>query len=88
MVCGMTVPQQPVDRGSSATAIRLRVPVFESRVRDMGAETRVDQARLCGTDRRNLYRIINGETTPTLELAMQMSSRLGLAVEELFEQVG
>lgn len=84
----MAATHSDSERDMNATAqIRLRLPVFESRVREMGITTRVDQARFCGTDRRNLYRILNGETTPTLDLAMQMSNRLGLAVEDLFEQV-
>lgn len=87
MVCGMAASQEAPNRGIRATSkIRLRADVFDTRTETLGATTDVDRARLCAMDRTNLYRIRNGQT-PSLELAMQMAEKLGMTVEDLFEQV-
>lgn len=86
-VCGMSAAQETTNRGIRVTArIRLRTDVFDSKTKELGAENNSARARLCGMDRVNLLRIRNGQT-PSLELAMHMASRLGVAVEDLFEQV-
>lgn len=85
--CGMTATAETPKRGLRATsAIRLREDLFDARCGELGAKTEEDKAELCGTERTNLYRIRNGQS-PSLELAMSMAGRLGVAVEDLFEQV-
>lgn len=68
-----------------ASLIRLRTETFDALTCERGATTDAARARLCGMDRTNLVRIRNGQT-PSLELAMHMASRLGVKVEDLFEQ--
>lgn len=88
IVRGMSAAQTSPNRGIRATdRIRLRADVFDQRSGQLGASTEVERAQLCGVDRTTLYRIRNGKTTPSLELAMDMAARLGVTVEELFEQV-
>lgn len=88
MVCCMNAPQATPNRGIRATdRIRLRADIFDARTLQLNATTEVDRAQLCGVDRTTLYRIRHGKTTPSLELAMDMASRLGVTVEQLFEQV-
>lgn len=75
-------------RGLRATSsIRLRTDVFDAACAELEANTDVDRSRLCGMSRYNLSRIRNGHIAPSLELAMNMADRLGMKVEELFEQV-
>jgi len=83
----MSAALQEPNRGVRvASRIRLRVDVFEARAAELDATNDVARARLCDMDRTNLLRIRNGQT-PSLELAMHMAGKLGLTVEELFEQV-
>ena len=87
MVCDMSAAQEDTNRGIRvASRIRLRTNVFDDRTGALGATNDTARARLCGMDRTNLLRIRNGQT-PSLELAMHMAGRLGVSVEDLFEQV-
>lgn len=82
----MSAAQVETNRGIRvASRIRLRTEVFDNRTEALGATNDSARARLCGMDRTNLLRIRNGQT-PSLELAMHMADRLGVKVEELFEQ--
>lgn len=88
IVCGMTAAQETPNRGIRATdRIRLRGNVLDERAIRFGAKTEIELAQHLGIDRTTLYRIRNGKTTPSLELAMDLAGRLGVTVEELFEQV-
>lgn len=83
----MSAAPEEANRGIRvASRIRLRTDVFDEVTGKLGAENKSAQARLCGMDRTNLLRIRNGQT-PSLELALHMASRLGVRVEDLFEQV-
>lgn len=84
----MTAAHTTPNRGIRATdRIRLRADVFDAQTQKLGASTETERAQLCGVDRTTLYRIRATKTTPSLELAMDMASRLGVTVEQLFEQV-
>lgn len=75
------------ERGNAATLsiIRFRADVFDLLAEKAGAEGESDRAALVGIDRTTLYRIRQGQVTPTLPVAMQMAMRVGAQVEELFE---
>ncbi|MFI6161702.1 hypothetical protein ACIA59_17365 [Micromonospora haikouensis] len=82
----MSAAPSEINRGIRvASRIRLRTDVFDTLTGDRGATTDAARARLCGMDRVNLLRIRKGQT-PSLELAMHMATRLGVKVEDLFEQ--
>lgn len=83
----MSAAHDDTDRGIRvASRIRLRTEIFDNRTEALGATNDTARARLCGMDRTNLLRIRKGQT-PSLELAMHMADRLGVTVEDLFEQV-
>lgn len=78
--------QVEMNRGIRVAArIRLRAKFFDDRTAALGAMNETARAQLCGMDRTNLLRIRNGQA-PSLALAMHMAERLGVTVEELFEQ--
>ncbi|HET8682052.1 MAG TPA: helix-turn-helix transcriptional regulator [Micromonosporaceae bacterium] len=68
-------------------ATRLRIDIFDRRAEALGAETDADKARLIGVDRVTLWRYRSGRLVPSLDRAMTIANILGLAVDELFEQV-
>lgn len=67
--------------------VRLRVAIYDALAASKGARTVVAQAALHKIHRSTLFRLRSGERAPTLELAMQMASDLGVAVEVIFERV-
>lgn len=87
MVCDMNVTPAEPNRGiRAASRIRLRADIFDARCVELGATSASARAELCDMTLRNLLRIHNGQT-PSLELAMHMADKIGLTVEQLFEQI-
>lgn len=83
----MVATSKPDNRGITATArVRLRADVFAARMTQLGAKTKTAQAELLGMHRTALAHIISGRKLPSLPRAIDMSERMGLAVEELFEK--
>ena len=84
----MVATVKPTTRDIRATArVRLRADVFDARMSQLGATKRGEQAQLLDMDRTALVHIISGRKSPSLERAIDMSARLDLTVEELFERV-
>lgn len=72
----------------SGARVRLRVDVYDVLAAEVaGVTTPVDQAKLHGISRAQMYRIRSGDWQPSLPLAMRMADDLGTKVEVLFEQV-
>ena len=85
--CGMVATSETRSRGARTTArVRLRTDVFDARMAQLGAKTRSQQARLLGMDRTALAHIIAGRKSCSLERALDISTRMDLTVEDLFER--
>lgn len=83
----MVATPKPATRDIRAAArVRLKLDVFDARMSQLGATKRGEQARLLDMDRTALGHIISGRNSPSLERAIDMSARLDLTVEELFER--
>lgn len=82
----MTATVKTAGRGSDAAHVFLRVDRFEELCVQRGATTGVAQAELVGSDRTTVYRLRRGQISPSGELMMRWADRLGVAVEDLWEQ--
>lgn len=71
---------------SDGADIRLRLEVYDALALQKGKKTVVAQAAMHGVNRSTLFRIRNGERSPSLELAIRMATDLGTTVEALFER--
>lgn len=84
------IPTQACDRPSQTPdlpRVRLRAEVFDALMARRGITSVVAQAAALGTNRSTLFRLRAGETTPLLDLAMDMARLAGTSVEALFELV-
>ena len=83
----MVATPKPATRDIRAAAkVRLKLDIFDARMSQLGATKRGEQAQLLDMDRTALGHIISGRNSPSLERAIDMSARLDLTVEELFER--
>ena len=83
----MVATSNPASRDIRATAnVRLKVDVFDARMSQLGLTKRAEQAQHLDMDRTQLGHIISGRNAPSLQRALDMSARLDLTVEDLFER--
>ena len=83
----MVATPKPTPRDIRAAAkVRLKLDIFDARMSQLGATKRGEQAQILDMDRTALGHIISGRNSPSLERAIDMSARLDLTVEELFER--
>lgn len=64
--------------------LRLRLEVYDALAERHGVPTVAAQAALHGIHRGHMFRIRNGDRTPSLSLAMKMAADFGTTVEALF----
>lgn len=73
---------------STDAPVRLRASVYRALAASKGAKTVVACAALHGTNRQNLFKLLSGARSASLDLAMRMAEDLGVPVEVLFERTG
>jgi hypothetical protein len=77
-----------IERGTGAAEVRLRNDVFDARTEALGALSETAKAQLVtGGDRKQLWRVRNHKHNVGLKLAMEWATKLGVSVDELWEQV-
>jgi DNA-binding XRE family transcriptional regulator len=67
--------------------VRLRVNVLDALMQQQGVQSVAGQAERVGVNRSTLFRLRNGETVPSVDLAMRIAAAAGTTVEVLFERV-
>lgn len=82
----VATPKPAVRDIRAAAKVRLKLDVFDARMSQLAAPTREEQARILGMDPSALRHLISGRNSPSLQRALDISARLELAVEELFER--
>ncbi|MES2211482.1 MAG: helix-turn-helix transcriptional regulator [Chloroflexota bacterium] len=65
----------------------MRLDVFDAHAEQLGAVTDAAKAELIDVDRVTFWRYRTGRLTPSFNRAMNIASKLGVQLDELFEQV-